>query len=392
MDVDEAAVLRHVHEGHEYLFCNPRCLEKFKADPARYAGQKKPEPIEAPAAGVKYTCPMHPQVIQDGPGACPICGMALEPVSPSAEEPSDGGELGDMRRRFGVSLVLTLPLFFGEMASMGGPRHWLSPGSMAWAQLALASPVVLWGGLPFFERGWASVKNRSLNMFTLIALGTGAAYFYSLAAAAAPGLFPGSFRDAHGGLPLYFEAAAVITVLVLLGQVLELQARGRTGEAIRSLLKLSAKTARRLGARGDEDVPIERVSVGDSLRVRPGETIPVDGVLVEGRSSVDESMVSGEPIPAAKQAGDKVVGGTVNGTGGFVMRAERVGSDTMLARIVSMVAQAQRSRAPIQRLADAVAGWFVPAVIAVALVTFAAWSWLGPEPRQASRWSTPSPC
>lgn len=381
MDVDDGTDLRHAHEGRDYVFCNPRCRDKFKADPDRYLGEKKDEPLPVP--GATYTCPMHPEVIQDGPGDCPLCGMALEPLSPSAEEEADGGELADMKRRFGVSLVFALPLFVGEMASMSGPRHWLAPGAMAWAQLALATPVVLWGGRPFFERGWASIVRRSLNMFTLVALGTGAAYLYSLAAAAAPGLFPDSFRDAHGGLPLYFESAAVITVLVLFGQVLELRARRRTGEAIRSLMKLAPKTARRLTGEGEEDVPIERVRAGDKLRVRPGEAVPVDGALIEGGSSVDESMVSGEPIPVVKQAGDKVVGGTVNGTGGFVMVAERVGAETLLARIVAMVAQAQRSRAPIQRLADAVAGWFVPAVAGVSFLTFVAWAWLGPEPRLA---------
>lgn len=378
MEVAGDTELRHAHHGREYVFCNPSCLDKFKADPERYLGGAK----EEPASGSKYTCPMHPEVIQDGPGSCPKCGMALEPMTPSAEEGPEDGELADMKRRFAVSLALALPLFLGEMASMGG-RHWLAPRATAWLQLIAATPVVLWGGLPFFERGWASIKNRSLNMFTLIALGTGAAYLYSLIAAAAPGLFPDSFRDVHGGLPLYFEAAAVITVLVLLGQVLELRARRRTGEAIRSLLKLAPKTARRLNESDEEDVPIERLHVGDKLRVRPGETIPVDGGVIEGRSTVNESMVSGEPIPVAKQAGDKVVGGTVNGTGGFVMRAEKVGAETMLARIVAMVAQAQRSRAPIQRLADAVAGWFVPAVAGISVITFIAWAWLGPEPRLA---------
>jgi Cu+-exporting ATPase len=381
MDVDDNTDLRRKHGGREYIFCNPRCRDKFMADPNRYLGVKKDELL--PAAGAKYTCPMHPQVIRDGPGDCPICGMALEPLLPSAEEEPEGGEIADMKRRFGVSLAFALPLFIGEMATMNGPWHWLSPRAMAWAQLALATPVVLWGGRPFFERGWASIMRRNLNMFTLVALGTGAAYLYSLVAAAAPGLFPDSFRNAHGALPLYFESAAVITVLVLFGQVLELRARRRTGEAIRSLLKLTPKTARRLTDAGEEDVPIEHVRVGDKLRVRPGEAVPVDGAVIDGRSSVDESMVSGEPIPVAKQAGDKVVGGTLNGTGSFVMRAERVGAETLLARIVAMVGQAQRSRAPIQRLADSVAGWFVPVVVVVSLVTFVVWAWLGPEPRLA---------
>ncbi len=375
MKVDEPSELRHTHAGREYLFCNPRCREKFKADPARFLEEREEE---ACVPGAKYTCPMHLEIVQEGPGACPLCGMALEPMVPSAVE-DDGGEFADMKRRFIACAVLTAPLFALEMATMGTGHG--SGG--AWAQLALATPVVLWGGKPFFERGWDSVKHRALNMFTLISLGTGAAYAYSLAATAAPGLFPASFRDAHGGLPLYFEAAAVITTLVLLGQVLELRARSKTGEAIRSLLHLAPKTARRLVAGREEDVPLSDVRAGDELRVRPGEHIPVDGTVIDGRSSVDESMVSGEPIPVEKQAGDNVIGGTVNGTGGFVMRAQRVGADTLLARIVAMVAEAQRSRAPIQRLADAVAGWFVPAVLAVALAAFAAWAWLGPEPRLA---------
>ncbi len=382
MEVDAGTDLRHAHNGHEHLFCGPHCRDKFKTDPERYLDGKKDDTPATPA-GVKYTCPMHPEIIQGGPGTCPICGMTLEPAVPSAEL-HDDGELADMKRRFGVSLALTLPLFAVEMAGMGGMRPWLAPRAMAWAQLVLATPVVLWGGLPFFERGWASITRRSLNMFTLIALGTGAAYLYSLAATAAPGMFPASFRDPHGGLPLYFEAASVITVLVLLGQVLELRARRRTGEAIRSLLNLAPKTARRLAEGGEEkDVPLESVHVGDRLRVRPGENVPLDGEVLEGRSSVDESMISGEPIPVAKEAGAKVVGGTINGTGTFIMRAERVGAATLLARIVAMVASAQRSRAPIQRLADAVAGWFVPAVLLVSLLTFGAWTWLGPEPRLA---------
>jgi Cu+-exporting ATPase len=382
MSVDDDTNLRHTHEGREYLFCGPRCQDKFKADPDHYLQENKDD-AQATPAGVKYTCPMHSEIIQDGPGACPLCGMALEPVAPSAEA-HDDGELAAMKSRFGVSLALTLPLFAMEMSAMGGMRPWLAPRAMSWAQFALATPVVLWCGLPFFERGWMSIKNRSLNMFTLIALGTGAAYLYSLAATAAPGAFPDSFRDAHGGLPLYFEAAAVITVLVLLGQVLELRARSRTGDAIRSLLNLAPKTARRLAEGGEEkDVPLESVQVGDRLRVRPGETVPLDGVVLEGRSSVDEAMISGEPIPVSKEAGAIVVGGTINGTGTFVMRADKVGADTLLARIVAMVASAQRSRAPIQRLADAVAGWFVPAVLLISLLTFGAWAWLGPEPRLA---------
>ena len=380
MDVDDGTDLRQTHEGHEYIFCGPRCRDKFIANPGLYLGKKVEQ---VPVAG-KYTCPMHPEVIRDGPGACPKCGMALEPVSPSAgATDADGGELSDMKRRFSVSLAFALPLLIGEMASMGGMTFELSPRVMAWVELGLSTPVVLWGGAPFFERGWASIKHRSLNMFTLISLGTGSAYLYSLVAALAPGLFPSSFRDAQGGLPLYFEAAAVITVLVLLGQVLELRARRRTGEAIQSLLKLAPKTARRVADGRDEDVPIEQVKVGDHLRVRPGEAVPIDGSIVEGRSTADESMVSGEPIPVVKQTGDKVIGGTLNGTGSFVMKAERVGAETLLARIVAMVGQAQRSRAPIQRLADSVAGWFVPAVAGISLITFVVWAWIGPEPRLA---------
>ena len=380
MDVDDKTNLRHRHEEHVYAFCSPTCRDKFRANPSHYLSGQKDEP--SPSSGTQYTCPMHPEVIRDGPGACPICGMALEPISPMAED-ADGGELSEMKWRFGVSLAFALPLFIVEMASMGKMAFGQAPRAMAWVELGLSTPVVLWGGWPFFERGWASVKNRSLNMFTLIALGTGAAYLYSLVAAASPGLFPDSFRDADGRLPLYFEAAAMITVLVLLGQVLELRARSRTGEAIRSLLKLAPKMARRLTDGGEEDIPVGQVRVGDKLRVRPGEAVPVDGTVIDGRSTIDESMVSGEPIPIAKQVGDKVVGGTVNGTGSFVIRAERIGAETLLARIVAMVGQAQRSRAPIQRLADAVAGWFVPAVAGISLLTFIVWAWVGPEPRLA---------
>ena len=377
MTVDGDTDLRHAHAGREYFFCNPRCLDKFRAEPHKYLGGAR---RDAPAAaGSKYTCPMHPEIVQEGPGDCPICGMALEPMLPSAEEPEDG-EFAAMRRRFAVSAALTLPIFVAEMAAMKG-RHFLAPQAMSWAQLALATPVVLWGGKPFFERGWASVTRRSLNMFTLIALGTGAAYLYSVAAALAPGLFPDSPGGGHGAPPLYFEAAAVITTLALLGQLLELLARSRTGEAIRSLLHLAPKTARRLADGKDEDVPVEQVRAGDRLRVRPGETVPVDGLVLEGRGAVDESMMSGEPLPVAKGPGDSVVGGTTNLTGSFVMRAEKVGAETLLARIVAMVAGAQRSRAPIQRVADSVAAWFVPAVLAASAATFAAWAWLGPEPR-----------
>jgi Cu+-exporting ATPase len=327
---------------------------------------------------------MHPEIVQDRPGACPICGMALEPRTFTVDVANP--ELDDMRRRLRISIPLVLPLLAFMVADMlpGMPlRHWLPAGSIEWIQLLLATPVVLWGGLPFFARGWASVVNRHFNMFTLIALGTGAAYVYSLAATLAPSLFPASFRDAHGALAVYFEPAAVIVTLVLLGQVLELRARERTGSALRALLGLSPKTARRIEDDGERDVALELVRAGDRLRVRPGEKVPVDGVVIEGQSAVDEAMVTGEPVPVEKAAGDHVTGGTVNGTGAFVMRAERVGADTLLAQIVRMVGEAQRTRAPIQKLADAVAGWFVPAVVLVAILSFAAWAIWGPEPRMA---------
>jgi Cu+-exporting ATPase len=338
------------------------------------------------AAGALYTCPMHPEVRQPGPGYCPICGMALEPQTVSAAEGPDP-ELVDMTRRFWIGLVLTLPLLAFVMGDMlpGQPLRHLIPGRVsAWLQLVLATPVVLWAGWPFFARGWASVVNRSLNMFTLIALGVGMAYMYSVVGTLAPGLFPPSFRPHGGEVGLYFEAAAVITVLVLLGQVLELRARSQTSSAIRALLRLAPPTARRVRDDGtEEDVPLEGVQVGDRLRVRPGEKVPVDGVVLEGRSAVDESMVTGESIPVEKTPSSRVIGGTVNATGGFVMRADRVGSETLLAQIVHMVGEAQRSRAPIQRLADLVSAWFVPAVVLVAVATFVVWGLWGPEPRMA---------
>jgi P-type Cu+ transporter len=344
------------------------------------------EPVVAAGPRTEWTCPMHPQIVRDAPGSCPICGMALEPRTAGAVEGPDP-ELVDMTRRFWIGLVLTLPLLAFVMGDMlpGQPLRHLIPGRFsAWLQLVLATPVVLWAGWPFFERGWASVINRSLNMFTLIALGTGMAYVYSVVGTLAPGLFPASFRIHGGEVGLYFEAAAVITVLVLLGQVLELRARSQTSSAIRALLRLAPPTARRLGHDGtEEDVPLEHVQVGDRLRVRPGEKVPVDGMVLEGRSSVDESMVTGESIPVEKTSGSRVIGGTVNGTGGFVMRAERVGSETLLAQIVHMVGEAQRSRAPIQRLADVVSSWFVPAVVLVAMASFVAWAVWGPEPRLA---------
>lgn len=335
-----------------------------------------------PSEGVVYTCPMHPQIRQIGPGNCPICGMALEPEMVTAET-GPSPELIDMRRRFWIGLVLTVPVVALEMGTHFLDLHMLM-GTQAsnWLQLVLATPVVLWAGAPFFERAWRSIVTRHLNMFTLIAMGTGVAWLYSVVATTAPGLFPATFRSGDGSVPIYFEAAAVITVLVLLGQVLELQAREQTGGAIRALLDLAPKTARRIRDDGnDEDVPLEAVAVGDRLRVRPGEKVPVDGTLVEGRSSVDESMITGESMPVTKAVGASLIGGTMNQTGGFVMEAAKVGRDTMLSQIVRMVADAQRSRAPIQRLADQVSGWFVPLVIAIAALAFVAWIWLGPEPR-----------
>jgi len=347
------------------------------------------EPIEPTPTAAKtvYTCPMHPEVEQDRPGNCPKCGMALEPKEVGAEVEEKSPELVSMTRRFWVCLVLTLPVFALEMTQHLGGAHLLesvSARTLVWIQLALATPVVLWGGWPFFQRGWASILHRSLNMFTLIAIGTGVAWGYSMVAALAPDIFPPSFRGQGGEVAVYFEAAAVITTLVLLGQMLEQRARSRTSSAIKALLGLAPKTARRVGHDGSEqDVPLADVQSGDRLRVRPGEKVPVDGEVLEGASSVDESMVTGEPIPVEKQAGDKVTGGTVNGSGGFLMRAERVGCDTLLAQIVRMVSEAQRSRAPIQRLADIVASWFVPGVLLVSVLTFFAWAVLGPEPRLA---------
>ena len=333
---------------------------------------------------VVYTCPMHPEIVRDGPGSCPICGTALEPRTVTLEE-GPSPELADMSRRFWVSLALTLPLLFVAMAPMAGWRLGpLDGGAGRWAELVVATPVVLWGGWPFFVRGWASIVNRSPNMFTLIALGTGVAYLDSVAAVLAPGLFPPSFRDHHGEVGVYFEAAAAIVTLVLLGQVLELRARSRTSSALKALLGLAPRTARRLREDGgEEEVPLERVAVRDRLRVRPGEKVPVDGVVVEGTSAVDESMVTGESLPVEKKPGDRVIGATLNGTGSFIMRAEKVGADTVLARIVRLVSEAQRSRAPIQRLADVVASYFVPAVVVAAIVTFAAWALFGPPPRMA---------
>ena len=436
MSVDPArAAGRAVHEGQEYWFCSKSCEAKFTAEPAKYVRPSKPAccgghgghetkapvsstsphdaseveytcpmhpevrqsgPGSCPECGMaleqvapvtrsrkrQYTCPMHPEVVQDGPGSCPICGMALEPLE-AAEEDEQDPELTSMSRRFWISAALTLPVFGVAMSEMipGQPlQARVSAQVLVWLQLALATPVVLWGGWPFFQRGWASIKTLKLNMFTLIALGTGVAYAYSLVATLAPGLFPPAFKQ-HGVVPVYFEAAAVITTLVLLGQVLELRARAATSGAIRALLDLAPPTARKLLDDGSErDVPLEEVVAGDRLRVRPGEKVPVDGTVVEGSASVDESMVTGEPVPVKKAPGDPVTGGTVNGTGGFVMQAERVGADTLLAQIVGMVREAQRSRAPIQRLADLVAAWFVPAVLVIAVVAFVVWLLVGPSP------------
>ncbi|MCC6731454.1 MAG: heavy metal translocating P-type ATPase [Chthonomonadales bacterium] len=422
------------HAGHTYYFCSEQCLERFRQHPERYlasrpgqadtlsvrpdsdagdAGAQAPtytcpmhpevrqgkpgacpkcgmalEPVSpaAPAERVEYTCPMHPQIVRDRPGTCPICGMALE-LRTVTVGPEENADLADMTRRFWAGAVLSAPLVVVAMSVMlpGDPLgHVLPTRFRSWAEFALATPVVLWGGWPFFQRGWASLVNRSLNMFTLIAIGTGTAYLYSLAATLAPGLFPVSFREHGGVVPTYFEAAAVITTLVLLGQVLELRARSQTSSAIKALLGLAPKMARRVDDDGSEvDIPLDHVQPGDRLRVRPGEKVPVDGVVLEGTSSVDEAMVTGEPIPVEKAPGSPVIGSTMNRTGSFVMRAERVGSDTLLAQIVRMVAEAQRTRAPIQRLADMVSAYFVPAVVVVAILTFIAWAVLGPAPRAA---------
>lgn len=434
MDVDPlAAAGSYEHAGQNYFFCSHHCLSKFRAETAKYLVQSEDHVVHesspqeaasqpeemgneytcpmhpeirqqtagscpkcgmaleqvspaAAAARTEYVCPMHPQIVRNQPGSCPICGMALEPRTVTAGEESSP-ELASMTGRFWVSLVLTVPIFLVAMSEMipGQPmQHLFSGRFLAGLQLALATPVVLWGGWPFFQRGWASIVNLSLNMFTLIAIGTGTAYFYSLVATLFPHLFPASFQGHSGQTAVYFEAAAVITVLVLLGQVLELRARSQTSSAIKALLGLAPKTARVLRDDGSEkDIPLDHVKPGDRLRVRPGEKVPVDGVLLEGASSVDESMVTGEPIPVEKTSNSPVTGGTLNQTGSFVMRAERVGSDTLLSQIVRLVSEAQRSRAPIQRLADAVSSYFVPAVLLVAALTFLIWGWAGPEPRLA---------
>jgi Cu+-exporting ATPase len=372
------------HGGRTYHFCSDTCLQKFRENPVQFVGQKPQVSTPPVDADAEYTCPMHPEIRQKGPGSCPICGMALEPVNVSLDE-GPNEELVDMTGRFWWSLAITAPILAFMMAEFlpGHLLHRLPAGWLNWIEFALATPVVLWGGWPFFQRGWASVMSMHLNMFTLIALGVGAAYGYSVVATMAPGLFPESFRMG-GQVAVYFEPAAVIVVLVLLGQVLELRARAGTSEAIRNLLGLAPKLAHKIAASGtEEDIPVEHVQVGDRLRVRPGERIPVDGVVAEGVTTIDESMVTGEPIPVEKAVASKVTGGTVNGTRSFVMTAERVGAATLLAQIVRMVSEAQRSRAPIQRLADTVSGWFVPIVILVAIATFGVWALYGPEPRFA---------
>ena len=372
-----------------YFFCSASCKRKFADSPDDYLNPPDKDPavlnpamgsLPQAAEGMVWTCPMHPEVRRPGPGSCPICGMALEPLEPTLDEGASP-ELIDFTRRLWVAAVLSVPLLALTMGAELFGWRLLPAQASGLVQLAIATPVVLWAGWPFFERGWASVKSRNLNMFTLIAIGVGVAYLYSAFAALLPGLFPPTFRSPHGDVPIYFEAAAVIVALVLLGQVLELRARASTGEAIRALLGLAPKTARVVRAdSSEEDVPLELVSVGDQLRVRPGEKVPVDGVVTEGRSSVDESMLTGEPVPVTKQSGDQLTGATVNGTGTLLMRAERVGKDTMLSQIVNMVARAQRSRAPIQSLVDKVAGWFVPAVVLIAIFSFAVWSVYGPAP------------
>ena len=396
MDVDPTSPLRYTYAGQTFLFCSGHCLARFKEDPGKYAQGQGPSPPAAEASderrapsGTTHTCPMHPEVRQDKPGSCPKCGMALEPeqAAPEGEEEEENPELADMRRRFRVSLALTVPVFAIAMADVipGRPlEHLGSPWVLRLVQLALATPVVLWCGWPFLTRGWQSILNRSLNMFTLIGLGVVVAYAYSVVATLFPGIFPDAFRVEGGAVAVYFEAAAVIVTLVLLGQVLELKARSQTGSAIKALLGLAPKTARRIRDDGtEEDVPLDQVQPGDRLRVRPGERVPVDGVVLEGTSAVDESMVTGESIPVEKSPDARLIGATVNGTGSLVMQAERVGSETLLAQIVQMVAEAQRSRAPIQKLADVVAGFFVPTVVGVSVVTFIIWALFGPEPRMA---------
>ncbi|MDR2309487.1 MAG: heavy metal translocating P-type ATPase [Brucellaceae bacterium] len=381
MMVDPAAGKPHMtYKGHEYHFCSDSCHSKFKADPEKYLTAQS---AAAPAIkGAQYTCPMHPEVIRDEPDSCPICGMALEPVMPSLDD-GPNPELVDFTRRFWVSAICSVPLLIITMGPMVGlsVREWIGEQTALWLEFLLATPVVLWAALPFFKRGVDSFKNRSPNMWTLIMIGVGAAYLYSVVAVLFPEMFPHSFRGHGGSVPVYFEAAAVIVTLVFLGQVLELRARERTGSAIRALLDLAPKTARRIAADGSEaDVPLDEVQAGDKLRIRPGDSVPVDGIVVEGRSSVDEAMITGEPVPVEKTEGDKVIGGTVNKNGSLVMQAEKIGAETMLSQIVDMVAKAQRSRAPIQGLADRISFYFVPMVIVVALLSFIGWALWGPEP------------
>ncbi|RUU70898.1 heavy metal translocating P-type ATPase [Mesorhizobium sp. M2C.T.Ca.TU.009.01.2.1] len=382
MNVDRASAKHFVrHEGQGFYFCSAGCKAKFEAEPAKYlAGRPEPQPMPK---GTQYTCPMHPEIIRDKPGSCPICGMALEPMGVPTGDEGPNPELVDFTRRFWVSAVLSVPLLIVAMAPMLGFsfENLIDGRTKTWAELALASPVVLWAAFPFFHRGWDSILNRSPNMWTLISLGVGAAYLYSVVAALFPDIFPHQFRGHDGAVPVYFEAAAVIVALVFLGQVLELRARERTGSAIRALLDLAPKTARLIGADGSEnDVPLDSVKTGDKLRIRPGDAVPVDGIVLEGRSAIDESMITGEPLPVEKTEGDNLTGGTLNKNGSLVMRAEKVGAETTLSRIVELVAKAQRSRAPIQGLADRVSFYFVPAVVLVAIIAFIAWALLGPSP------------
>jgi len=382
MDVNVASAKYALrHNKKSYYFCSAGCETKFEKEPERYTGETLAAPAAPVPEGTIYTCPMDPEIRQIGPGTCPICGMALEPDMPSADT-GPNPEYIDFLRRLILAGPLVLPIVILEMGSHVGGFDWMPPFISGLIQLAFSLPIVLWAGRPFFERGWLSLKTRNLNMFTLIAMGTGVAFAYSLVALFAPGLFPHAFHHHDGSVPIYFEAASVIIVLVLVGQVLELRAREQTGSAIRALLNLAPMTARRMKDDGsDEEIALDLASVGDRLRVRPGDKVPLDGVVIEGRSAVDESFVTGESMPVTKDVGAKVIGGTINGTGAFIMRADKIGRDTMLSQIVQMVANAQRSRAPIQRLADQVAGWFVPLVLSVAVLAFVAWSLFGPEPR-----------
>ncbi len=386
MTVNKTSALHAGRAGQTFYFCSERCRQKFLSAPAEATQEGKPTKQKQKPGKVIYTCPMHPQILQDHPGNCPICGMTLELQTPTAATvDEDDADLRDMTRRFWIGVALALPVFILAMAHtvpLLARQSWIDGAASRWVQFALSTPVVWWAGWPFFQRAWRSVVSRQLNMFTLIGIGVGAAFVFSAVAMLMPGLFPQTMQH-EGKVAIYFEAAAVIVVLVLLGQVLELRARSRTGSAIKALLNLAPPTARQVTADGDHEIPLDEVKVGDALRVVPGDKVPVDGAVVEGHSSVEESMITGEALPVEKTAGDKVTGGTVNGSGSFVMRAERVGSDTLLGQIVNMVAQAQRSRAPIQGMADKVAGIFVPVVLAVSLLTFVTWMWLGPEPRLA---------